>query len=366
MRKAIKRRITVLAGVLTLCVVAGTFAVALPADAHIVSDVDATCAAVTVDFDYFPDYPVPVTIVVQVAYAPVIVKVFNISDSNLHASVPISSVTSLLTGQTVPVRVEMDWVLHGNNHVVKNLTVTCGSGTTTTHKTTTTQKTTTTVRRTTTTVRRTTTTIPRTTTTKPKPPPGGDIFQVELRRCTQVHEGYRNFPAGTVVYWKVKQNGTTVGKGNFKTLGGKGYHFITQNIGKRLKASPVPGDIHYRWKIGGVTKTYFVRRAAGCSGTAAKGTSALGNIFVAELRKCRLLHAGYQFFPGKTSVSWLVSQGGVAKGIGKFVTTGGNNYHFLSPKLAKPLKATSKASVTFLWKFKGVVYKYAITRSSGC
>ena len=59
MRKAVKRRLSVLAGAIACCVLVGAV-IALPASAHIVTGVDASCDEVIVHFKYFPDNPVPV------------------------------------------------------------------------------------------------------------------------------------------------------------------------------------------------------------------------------------------------------------------------------------------------------------------
>jgi len=354
MRKSIKRRMAVLAGAIAICVVTGVV-LAMPVSAHIVAGIDVTCEAVTVHFKYFPDNPIPVTIVVQAAYAPAITEVVPVSNDQ-DVSVSIANVTSHLTGQTVPVTVDVTWTLFGDNHVHQVPLVTCGSATTTTHPTTTT---------TTTTTRPTTTTSTSTTTTTQPASTRGDLFQVELRRCTQVHEGYTKFPAGTVVSWKVIQSGVTMSTGHFAALGGSDNHFITQDLGTRLQASPQMDDVHYSWTINGVGYRYFVRRAPGCSGTTSTGASGPGNIFLVALRDCQRLHVGYQYFPANIALAWIVRQGTTAR-IGSFLTLAGSEYHFVSESLGTTLSPASTASVTFYWTINAAHYHYAITRTTGC
>ena len=351
MRKSIKRRVSVFAGAIAICVVTGAV-LAMPVSAHIVAGIDATCEAVTVHFMYFPDNPIPVTIVVQAAYAPPITQVVQVSNAQ-DVSVSIANVTSHLTGQTVPVTVDVTWTLFGDNHVHQQPLVTCGTATTTT------------THPTTTTTHPTTTTSTSTTTTTRPASTRGDLFQVELRRCSQVHEGYTKFPAGTVVRWKVIQSGVTMATGQFAALGGSDNHFITQNLGTRLKASPQMDDVHYTWTINGVGYRYLVRRAPGCSGTTSTGASGPGNIFVVELRSCQLLHSGYQYFPSNIALAWMVKQGTKSR-IGSFPTSSGSDYHFVTESLGMTLSSASKAAVTFYWTINLTHYHYAVTRTTGC
>ena len=104
MRKSIKRRVSVLAGAIALCVLVGAV-VALPASANDVTGVDATCDAVTVHFKYFPNSGIPVTIVVQVGDAPAITRIVDVSNTQ-DVSVSISSLTADLHG--VPTDVTVD------------------------------------------------------------------------------------------------------------------------------------------------------------------------------------------------------------------------------------------------------------------
>ena len=105
MRKSVKRRLSVLAGAVALCVLIGAV-MAIPASAHIVTGVDASCDAVTVHFKYFPENPVPVTFVVNVGVAPVITKVVGVSTTQ-DVTIDISGATAYLNGGTADVVVDM-------------------------------------------------------------------------------------------------------------------------------------------------------------------------------------------------------------------------------------------------------------------
>jgi hypothetical protein len=116
----------------------------------------------------------------------------------------------------------------------------------------------------------------------PPPPPTsggkGNIFEVDLRRCVNLHVGYNRFPSGVVVMWNVTQNGSggvrlgKVAKGSFTTIAGgkhgsKTYHFITQALGTVLKQEPdFHSHVHFRWKIGSDVFRYAVTRNPGTSG----------------------------------------------------------------------------------------------------
>jgi hypothetical protein len=193
----------------------------------------------------------------------------------------------------------------------------------------------------------------------------GNIFQVELRRCTQVHEGYNHFPAGTIVRWKVIEDGAKVAAGAFVAVGGSRYHFISQFLGARLQASPHTADVHYFWNIGGVAYSYFVRREPGCSGTSRIGVSGLGNLFVVTVRDCRVLHVGYSYFPKRVPVLWVVGQYPHRVG-GIFVAEPGNQYHFLNRALGTTLRPSSKTAIAFYWQIGVTHYHYLISRSTGC
>jgi hypothetical protein len=177
--------------------------------------------------------------------------------------------------------------------------------------------------------------------------------------------GYQHFPAGTILRWKVKQAGETVGTGHLVTESGSNYHFVIQKLGRRLMASPVVADVHYMWTIRGIDYSYFVRREPGCSGTTWTGESGPGNIFMVKLRKCHVLHVGYQFFPSNVLVLWIVQQGATRR-MGIFYTTSGSAFHFLTHDLGVMLKGTSKASVVFHWNIRSTHYHYAITRTTDC
>jgi uncharacterized repeat protein (TIGR01451 family) len=96
----------------------------------------------------------------------------------------------------------------------------------------------------------------------------GNIFQVELRNCINLHVGYNRFPNGTVVRWNVSQNAINVSNGQFTAIGGgvygsKTYHFLTQPLGVTLAPSP-DGHVHFHWVINGVNYGYTAIRKPGC------------------------------------------------------------------------------------------------------
>jgi uncharacterized repeat protein (TIGR01451 family) len=97
---------------------------------------------------------------------------------------------------------------------------------------------------------------------------GPQIFQVELRNCTNLHVGYNRFPNGTVVRWNVSQNAIVVSHGQFTAIGGglygsKTYHFLTQPLGVTLQPSP-EGHVHFHWVINNTKFNYTAIRAPGC------------------------------------------------------------------------------------------------------
>jgi hypothetical protein len=111
----------------------------------------------------------------------------------------------------------------------------------------------------------TTTTAPTTTTTTAPPVgPPGNIFQVELRKCTNLHVGFNKFLAGIVVHWRVTQHGSVASTGQFTTLGGgKKNHFITPPLQARLQPSP-KGSVRLQWVVNGTKFTDTAVRKTGC------------------------------------------------------------------------------------------------------
>jgi hypothetical protein len=98
----------------------------------------------------------------------------------------------------------------------------------------------------------------------------GNIFEVDLKSCINLHVGYNRFPDGTVVHWLVTSNGFgTVATGQFTAIGGgklgsKTYHFETQPLGTTLHPEPVQSHVHFSWTIGSTTTHYTVTRDPGC------------------------------------------------------------------------------------------------------
>ena len=321
------------------------------ASAHIVTGIDISCQAVTVHFEYFPDDAIPVTVAVGFGYLAPIKQVLNVSDAETD-SVDISGITSHFAGKTRTITVDITWVLDGDNHVHQEHSVTCGSKPTTTTSTSTTTT--------------STTTTSTTTTTTPVTPPTPDIFQVELRRCTQVHTGYENFPAGTVIHWRVSQDSKLISTGQFSALGTSGYHFITQLLGSRLQSAPLNGQVRYSWVINGVASHYTVTRAPGCTGVTSTGVSGVGDIFDIDLRQCTLLHVGYQYFPANTQIVYAIRRNNTLKALGEITTVSGSGYHFLMKNLGTTLPSGRTEAITFYWRIKGPFLRYTVTKNPGC
>lgn len=180
-----------------------------------------------------------------------------------------------------------------------------------------------------------------------------------------MHTGYRDFPAGTNVRWKVIENDNTVARGGFVAIGGHNYHFITQPSGAHFHASPSKADVHYFWKIGGISYSYFVRRATGCSGTSRLGVSGSGNFFVVQLRDCNKLRIGYEYFQHPTRVMWVVRQF-PKRNIGYMTLQPGNQFHFLTRSIGMRIHSGSKAMITFYWRTGITHWHYTTVRSPGC
>jgi len=95
------------------------------------------------------------------------------------------------------------------------------------------------------------------------------------------------------------------------------------------------------------------------------------NIFEVEVKLCKNLHVGYNYFPANTVVHWNLSQAGATVLSGQQFTTlgGGRTYHFLTMPLGttlKPEAAAGEAKVHFSWTIHGVLAKYAVQRDPGC
>jgi hypothetical protein len=183
-----------------------------------------------------------------------------------------------------------------------------------------------------------------------------------------VHTGYDHFPAGTVVHWRVEQDGKISGRGSFVTLPGGGYHFITQSLGTMINASPDVGQVHYSWTANGVHTHFTVTREPGCSGVSRAGDSGNGDLFEVDLRRCTLLHIGYQYFPPGTRIAYGIMQGIKVRALGVFTTTPGRGYHFVMLDIYTKLKHSQTAAVTFYWRLQkgGVLLHYTVHTAPGC
>jgi hypothetical protein len=88
-----------------------------------------------------------------------------------------------------------------------------------------------------------------------------NIFRVELTDGDTLEVGYNFFPEGTVVRWRVAQNGVNEASGQFVTEGGGSMqHVATLPLGTTLGASPEGADVYFSWTIGDVPFGYNVRR----------------------------------------------------------------------------------------------------------
>ena len=271
---------------------------------------DVSCSIVTVHVADFPYSGVPVTLAVQVGDQPVITNVVNINSSTTQVTVDIERDRATLRRDRAgdrrrhvdaqrPEPRASSALGHVRIHDDHHEWIDTTTGTSTSTTTTTTRSTTTTTKPKPTTTT-TTTTRPTTTTTTTTTIPANvtaDLFQVELRRCTQVHEGYEHFPAGTVVHWRVEQTPAVITTGSFTTVAGHGYHFITQSLGQTLEASPNTAKVHYHWTIHRTAEHVTYTREPGCSGTTPSGASSPADIFGVTVKSCRTLHFGYQYFP---------------------------------------------------------------------
>jgi hypothetical protein len=90
-------------------------------------------------------------------------------------------------------------------------------------------------------------------------------------------------------------------------------------------------------------------------------------IFQVELRNCRKLHVGYNFFPAGTAVHWNVTREGRVAASGQFRAIGGEHaFHFLTQPLGVTLPAFPDGAAHFTWVFNGSEVSYVATRAPGC
>jgi hypothetical protein len=91
-----------------------------------------------------------------------------------------------------------------------------------------------------------------------------NIFEVEFPDVASLRVGYSYFPEGTVLRWRLRQDGTTTATGEFVTSGGGSTnHFVTIALGVELETNSdgsEGADIDFTWSIGGVPFGYSVRR----------------------------------------------------------------------------------------------------------
>ena len=240
----------------SLLAVAFVVMLASVASAHDVTGVEVDCSKATVHFDDFPTQAVVVHIVVHVAFVSTSMD-FNV-DVNVHeAVVPLTGVTFNMKGHTSLVLVDATWTNYGDQHVHAETHITCGTKPPPTTTSTTMKPTTTTKSSTTTSSSTTSTTVKGTVV-------GTQIFQVEFRDCHVLHVGYQRIPAGTVVHWQVSQGGEEVATSQFIAVAGDGFHFLSQDIGKRFTVEPRKAHVHFWWEQRGVSYVYDASRYTEC------------------------------------------------------------------------------------------------------
>jgi hypothetical protein len=99
--------------------------------------------------------------------------------------------------------------------------------------------------------------------TAPIDPESSDvnIFKVELLDQTSFQVGYNFFPEGTMVQWRVADNGTAIATGDFVTSGGGSVqHYETVALEATI-ADPHEIDVSFSWTIRDVPFNYSVRRS---------------------------------------------------------------------------------------------------------
>ncbi|MDQ1433975.1 MAG: hypothetical protein QOF59_791 [Actinomycetota bacterium] len=91
-----------------------------------------------------------------------------------------------------------------------------------------------------------------------------NIFQVDVSTLGTVRVGYSFFPEGTVVRWRVAENGAPLDSGQFTAEGGgSAKHFVKLPIAGGLAPGATGIDVHFHWDIAEVPFDYSVRRDPG-------------------------------------------------------------------------------------------------------
>jgi hypothetical protein len=241
-----RRRAWFLSVLLAVGIVVGLASVA---SAHDVTGTDVDCSAVKIHFANFPGHGVPVHIVVVVNYLTA-VKDVTVDKNTSEATVDISAFTAPMFGNTSAVWIDVTWTNYGDQHVHEVQSVTCGVRPTTTTKSSTSTS--------------SSTSSTSTTSTTIQGNPTGKIFQVEFRACHLLHVGYQRIPGGTIVSWRIRQGGREIAVGSFVAVAGKGYHFMSQDIGTRFDPDVHKAGVTFTWTAGGVSYVYDAVRATGC------------------------------------------------------------------------------------------------------
>jgi hypothetical protein len=123
------RALAVLTG--TVLVVASVALLAFPASAHS-AEISANCDHVTVNLTGFPDQGTEVHIAVQVGDVGSTSKDVNVGAQDETVTVPISSLTAQLNGESANVVVDVTWDYFGQpQHQHESVPVTCGEKTST-------------------------------------------------------------------------------------------------------------------------------------------------------------------------------------------------------------------------------------------
>ena len=91
-----------------------------------------------------------------------------------------------------------------------------------------------------------------------------NIFRVEVSQTGLMTVGYSFFPEGTVVHWRVVENGAASAAGEFVTEGGGGAKHVAElTLGITFPADAAVVDLHFHWSVGDVPFDYSVRRDIG-------------------------------------------------------------------------------------------------------
>jgi hypothetical protein len=107
----------------------------------------------------------------------------------------------------------------------------------------------------------------------------------------------------------------------------------------------------------------------GCGSSVIGGGGHAPSIFELDVRYCRTIHVGYNYFPVGTVVNWYVNQTGRGRLQSGSITTvapTGKTYHFLNLTTTLTLYSGLHTHVYLHWTIKGVTTRIAVTRGPAC